>query len=145
MTKRTRSPQTVDSASRDNSPKATKEIREICDNCGKTKPEHTDYRGHLICPGDGTVEEFKQLWREIDKQAAKVADILVGKPLCEAVVFTREQLRYTGRGKNGFERHHIRHQCKRLAVNGGYCKQHQYKVQGGRELTKKVRDEVTHD
>lgn len=46
---------------------------------------------------------------------------------CEAIVYEREQLRYTGRGKNGFERHYIKRQCLRRAIAGGFCRQHQYK------------------
>ena len=43
---------------------------------------------------------------------------------CEAIVFQREQLRYTGRGKHGFERHYVKRQCRRRAKGHGLCRQH---------------------
>lgn len=44
---------------------------------------------------------------------------------CCAVVCEREQLRYTGRGKHGFERHYIHRQCMRRATGIVYCTQHE--------------------
>jgi len=45
---------------------------------------------------------------------------------CKATVSHRDTYRYTGRGKTGFELHYrSRKQCKRKALDNGYCWQHQ--------------------
>lgn len=44
---------------------------------------------------------------------------------CQAYVYKPEQLRHTGRGKSGFERHYIRVRCKRKrAEHQRLCWQH---------------------
>lgn len=47
---------------------------------------------------------------------------------CHERVYIREQLRYTGRGKGGFERHYNERQCNRKAQFGNYCWQHRKKA-----------------
>jgi len=44
---------------------------------------------------------------------------------CKAIVYHRDMYRYTGRGKTGFEMHYRQKQCKRKALDNGYCYQHQ--------------------
>jgi len=44
---------------------------------------------------------------------------------CKAIVGHRDTYRRTGRGKTGFELHYRRKQCKRKAMDNGYCWQHQ--------------------
>lgn len=43
---------------------------------------------------------------------------------CIAVTYKRDTLRYTGRGKGGFEMHYIKTQCSRNATKDGFCWQH---------------------
>jgi hypothetical protein len=45
-------------------------------------------------------------------------------PRCCFVMSVPEQLRRTGRGKSGFERHYVKQQCSRRAGESGYCWQH---------------------
>jgi hypothetical protein len=46
------------------------------------------------------------------------------KARCEQIVYVPDQLRYTGRGRSGFEMHYNRRRCKRTATSGSYCWQH---------------------
>ena len=51
----------------------------------------------------------------------------MNKKRCQASVFHRDQLRYTGRGVNGFEMHFNEEQCKLPASSGpggDYCRHH---------------------
>lgn len=43
---------------------------------------------------------------------------------CREIVHIPEQLRRTGRGPSGFERHYIRRQCARPIKNHRHCWQH---------------------
>lgn len=45
-------------------------------------------------------------------------------PRCTATVWRREQYRYTGRSKSGFEMHYESHQCGNRAIAGGRCRRH---------------------
>ena len=47
-----------------------------------------------------------------------------GVPRCKALIRKRDTYRYTGRTKSGFEMHYKEVQCEKIAVNNGYCKQH---------------------
>lgn len=50
---------------------------------------------------------------------------MVKRHQCEQTVYSPEQLRRTGRGRSGFERHYTKHQCSRNALPGErYCKIH---------------------
>jgi hypothetical protein len=44
---------------------------------------------------------------------------------CDAIVYVREQLRYSGRGRSGFERYYEQRPCKRRPIANGLCRQHQ--------------------
>ena len=46
------------------------------------------------------------------------------KDRCHTRVYRRETYRYTGRGRNGFERHYAENQCSRKAKFDGFCWQH---------------------
>jgi hypothetical protein len=50
---------------------------------------------------------------------------------CQAAVYHREQLRYTGRGTSGFERYYVTARCRRKAIKNGWCWQHQEKEGAG--------------
>jgi len=43
---------------------------------------------------------------------------------CSYIVYIRDTYRYTGRGKNGFEMHFNKRECKRKATHGDKCWQH---------------------
>lgn len=43
---------------------------------------------------------------------------------CKETVLVRDTLRYTGRGRGGFEMHYRERQCPRDAWPNGYCWQH---------------------
>ena len=43
---------------------------------------------------------------------------------CQAVVWKRDCLRYTGRGPGGFSMHYTEKQCGRTATHGEWCHQH---------------------
>lgn len=63
-------------------------------------------------------------------------------PRCKETVYVREQLRYTGRVKGGFERHYTQKQCSRPAQVNGLCWQHRTDDEGIRlrmERAMKVR------
>lgn len=45
---------------------------------------------------------------------------------CQAAVYVRDCLRYTGRGKYGYEMHYNERRCKRRAGSNGVCWQHTY-------------------
>jgi hypothetical protein len=53
-------------------------------------------------------------------------------PQCLGTVYVPEQLRYTGRSKSGFERHHVKRQCKRRGHYASYCKTHAAYSEEGR-------------
>lgn len=42
---------------------------------------------------------------------------------CKGLVYVPEQMRYTGRGKSGFERNYIHRQCRnKIKHETGYCR-----------------------
>lgn len=45
-------------------------------------------------------------------------------PRCNAQIYKRDTLRYTGRVKGGFEMHYRKDQCSRRATKDGRCWQH---------------------
>ena len=45
---------------------------------------------------------------------------------CEATVYVRDTLRYSGRGKSGFEMHHTKRNCRRPARGTRFCWQHRW-------------------
>ncbi len=50
---------------------------------------------------------------------------LVAPKRCQQNVYHRDVYRRTGRSPSGFEMHYRREQCKREAIIGRYCWQHQ--------------------
>lgn len=55
-----------------------------------------------------------------------LAEVNLSDLLCAAIVYKKDTLRYTGRGKSGFEMHYDKMRCKRRAIQGKYCWQHAY-------------------
>lgn len=60
---------------------------------------------------------------------------------CEAAVYERDTLRYSGRGRNGFEMHYRKRHCRRVAKYNGYCWQHAWYHPEGRAAFQEMEGE----